>query len=97
MAKQQSNGMFRYWYKGKQFWGITDAEAKKKRDDYKYECEHGIEKPEPIQVIDLAEQWLPLKAGIDRRTYNQYVTVMEKMTGIIGDKYISAVTPSDIK
>lgn len=98
MAKKpQSNGLYRYWYKGKQFWGKTDPEAKSKRDAYKYECEHGIEKPDAISVIDLAEQWLPLKSGIDRRTYNQYVTIMEKMTGVIGDKYVSAVTPSDIK
>lgn len=97
MAKPQANGRFRYWYKGKQFWGDTDLEAKTKRDNYKYECEHGIEKPEPISVIDLVEKWLPLKSGIDRRTYNQYVTIMEKMTEIIGDKYVSAVTPSDIK
>lgn len=98
MAKKpQANGMYRYWYKGKQFWGKTDAEAKQKRDEYKYECEHGIERPEQITVIDLADKWLQTKAGIDRRTYNQYVTVMEKMTGILGDKLVSAVTPADIK
>lgn len=98
MAKKpQANGMYRYWYKGKQFWGKTDAEAKQKRDEYKYECEHGIERPEQITVIDLADNWLQTKAGIDRRTYNQYVTVMEKMTGILGDKLVSAVTPADIK
>lgn len=98
MAKKpQSNGLYRYWYKGKQFWGTTDAEAKKKRDDYKYEIEHGIEKPDFVTVIDLAEEWLPLKAGIDRRTYNQYATIMEKMTDLIGEKYVASVTPSDIK
>lgn len=98
MAKKpQANGLYRYWYKGKQFWGKTDPEAKQKRDDYKYECEHGIEKPEPITVIDLADEWLSLKVGIDRRTYNQYATIMEKMTDTIGDKYVSVVSPSDIK
>ena len=97
MAKKQSNGLYRYWYKGNQFWGKTDPEAKKKRDDYKYECEHGIERPEPVTVIDLADQWLSTKAGIDRRTYNQYVTVMENMTNLIGDKLVSSVSVSDIK
>ena len=100
MAKKQpqKNGLYRYWYKGKQFWGKTDPEAKKKRDDYKYECEHGIEQIEQITVFDLAEKWLPVaKAGASKNTYNQYTTIMEKMTGVIGDKLVSAVTPGDIK
>ena len=98
MAKKpQANGLYRYWYKGKQFWGTTDPEAKQKRDDYKYECEHGIEKPDPISVVDLADKWLSAKAGIEKRTYNQYVTIMEKMTDTIGDKLVSAVSPADIK
>ncbi len=97
MKKPQSNGLYRYWYKGKQFWGQTDSEAKTKRDNYKYECEHGIEKQEPITVIDLADRWMETKAGIDPRTYNQYATVMEKLTDTIGDKYVFAVSPADIK
>ena len=98
MAKLQKQGKyFRAWYKGKRFQGVTPEEAKAKRDQYKYECEHGIERPDPIAVIDLVETWMQLKAGIEKRTYNQYVTIMEKLTGIIGDKLVSAVTPGDIK
>lgn len=95
--KKRADGYYVAWYRGKQFLGKTEPEAKQKRDNYKYECEHGIEKPEQITVVDLAETWLSTKAGIEKRTYNQYVTVMEKMTDIIGEKYVSAVTPSDIK
>lgn len=95
--KQRSDGYYCAWYKGKQFLGKTEQEARQKRDDYKYECEHGIERPEPITVVDLAESWLELKSGIQKQTYNQYVTVMEKMTNLIGDKYVSAVSPADIK
>ena len=100
MAKLKKNdrGYFTAWYKGKQFSAKTEAEAKAKRDQYKYECEHGIEQQKPITVIDLAEQWLPVaKAGVGKGTYNQYVTVMEKMTETIGNKFVSAVTPGDIK
>lgn len=98
MAKLKKQGeYYRAWYKGKRFQGKTPEEAKKKRDDYKYECEHGIEKPDPITIVDLAETWLSTKAGIDKRTYNQYVTIMEKMTDTIGDKLVSAVSPADIK
>ena len=96
--KAQANGLYRYWYNGKQFWGKTDAEAKKKRDDYKYECEHGIEQVEPITVFDYVEKWLPVaKAGVSTTTYNQYATIMEKLTDVIGDKMVNAVTPNDIK
>ena len=96
--KQNSKGYYCAWYHGKQFYGKTEAEAIAKRDTYKYECEHGIEKAEPITVFDLSEQWLPVaKAGASKTTYNQYVTIMEKMTDIIGNKYVSSVRPADIK
>ena len=97
MAKKV-NGLYRYWYKGKQFYGKTDPEAKKKRDDYKYEVEHGIEQIEPKTVFEYASEWLPVaKAGISKTTYNQYATIMEKLTDSIGEKYISSVSPNDIK
>lgn len=95
--KRRSDGYYCAWYNGKQFLGKTEPEARQKRDAYKYECEHGIEKPDPVRVIDLAETWMSAKAGIDRRTYNQYATIMEKLTDIVGDKIVSAVSPSDIK
>lgn len=95
---KRKDAYYRYWYKGKQFYGKTDAEAKAKRDEYKYECEHGIEKPEQITVFDLVSKWLPVaKVGIQSTTYNQYATCMEKLTDTIGNKLVSAVTPGDIK
>ena len=98
MSKKRKDGYYCMWYKGKQFLGRTEAEATKKRDDYKYECEHGIESIMPISVFDLAEQWLPVaKAGVGKGTYNQYATIMEKLTDIIGNKIVSAVSPGDIK
>ena len=96
--KQRPDGYYCAWYNGKQFLGKTPDEAKAKRDTFRYEMEHGIEKQEPITVFDLCDQWLPVaKAGVAKNTYNQYATIMEKMTGIIGDKLVSAVTPADIK
>ena len=96
--KQRPDGYFCAWYKGKQFLGKTEPEARQKRDEYKYECEHGIEKPKSITVFDLCDEWLPVsKANASRTTYNQYVTVMEKLTAVIGEKLVSAVTPADIK
>lgn len=96
--KTQSDGRCRAYYRGKRFSGKSSEEARAKRDAYKYEVEHGIEKPEMIPVVDLVEEWLPVaKVGVDSRTYNQYATVMEKMTGVIGNKLVAAVTPADIK
>ena len=96
--KKRKDGYYCAWYKGKQFLGKTAQEAESKRNNYKYECEHGIERPDPITVFDLAESWLPIaKAGVGKGTYNQYVSIMEKMTNVIGDKYISSVSPADIK
>jgi len=95
---KRNDDLHRYWYHGKQFYGKTDAEAREKRDRYKYECEHGIEQQQPISVFNLADKWLPVaKASVEKNTYNQYATIMEKMTGVIGDKLVSAVTPADIK
>lgn len=95
--KQRSDGYYCAWYKGRQFLGKTESEARQKRDNYRYECEHGIEKPEIITVFDLAEKWLPVaKAGVSNTTYNQYTTILEKLTDVIGDKYVAAVTPADI-
>lgn len=97
-AKKRSDGYYCKWYKGKQFLGRTEAEAAAKRDEYKYECEHGIEKQKPITVYDLADQWLPVaKANVGKGTYNQYATVMDKLIEVTGNKLVSAVTPADIK
>jgi len=95
--KTQSDGRCRAYYKGKRFSGKTSEEARAKRDAYKYEVEHGIERPDPIPVVDLVETWLQLKSGIEKRTYNQYVTVLEKLTNTIGNKLVCAVSPADIK
>lgn len=96
--KQRNDGYFCAWYKGKQFLGKTAPEAEAKRNRYKYEMEHGIEQQEPVTVFELAEKWLPVsKASVAKGTYNQYVTIMEKLTDTVGDKLVSAVAPADIK
>lgn len=95
---QSSDKYFRFWYKGKQFYDTNREIAKQKRDDYKYECEHGIERPEPITVFDLAEQWLPVaKASVAKGTYNQYASIMDRMIEVVGDKYVASVSPADMK
>ena len=94
---QREDKLYRKWYHGVQFYGKTEKEAEEKRNEYKYEVEHGIERPKPIRVVDLVEKWLPVaKAGVARRTYNQYVGIFEVLTEEIGNKMVSSVTPADI-
>ena len=96
--KKRKDGYYCAWYKGKQFLGKTATEAEAKRDQYKYECEHGIEQVKPKTVYDYAAEWMPVaKANTSKTTYNQYMTIMEKLTDTIGEKYLSSVTPNDIK
>ena len=96
--KQRNDGYYRTWYKGKQFLGKTQAEAEAKRNEYKYEVEHGIERCESISLFDFIAKWLPVsKANVTKHTYNHYVHIFEILTDICGDKEISSVKPSDIK
>lgn len=96
--KKNENDLFRAWYKGKQFYGKTEAEAKAKRDEYKYECEHGIEQIIPKTVYEFSSDWLPVaKASVKKNTYNQYASIIDILNSVVGDKLVSAVTPMDIK
>ena len=96
--KKRKDGYYCAWYNGKQFLAKPAQEAEAKRNAYRYECEHGIERPEQVTVFDLVSQWLPVaKASVAKGTYNQYASIMEKLTDTVGEKYVSAVSPADIK
>ena len=95
--KKRADGYYCAWYMGKQFVARTEKEAIRKRDDYRYECEHGIERPKPMRVFEFAEKWLSTtKANVQDRTYNDYARHLERLTDVCGDKLLSAVTPMDI-
>ena len=86
------------YYHGKRFYGRTQAEADARRDDYKYEMEHGIEQIKPITVREYAKDWLPsAKAGVDTKTFSDYQKQIDRLVSVLGDKQMSAVTPDDIK
>lgn len=93
----RKDGRFQRKYRGKYFYGDSDEEAKRLRDDYKYQCEHGIDQIRNITVHDYAAQWLPIaKSSVSDKCYNDYVTQMEALVKSCGDKYMNAVTPNDI-
>jgi len=95
--KPRSDGRYQRKYKGKYFYGSTPEEAERLRDEYKYQCEHGIEQIRNITVSDYAEEWLPIaKSSVSDKCYNDYAVQLEALTAVCGDKYMNAVVPNDI-
>ena len=95
--KQRADGRYCAVYRGKQFMSFDMDEALRQRDDYKYRCEHGIDEIRRIAVKDYVAEWLPLyKHGkVQLNTYNQYAGLFEKLNSVIGNIYMSNVTPDD--
>ena len=98
-VKPRADGRYCRKYHGKCFYSnISDDDAKRQRDEYKYQCEHGIDQLRNITVSEYAAQWLPVaKAAVSDKCYNDYAVQMESLTSVCGDKYINAVVPLDIK
>ena len=94
----RSDGRYCYKYHGKCFYAYSDDEARRLRDEYKYQCEHGIDQIRNITVSDYADLWLPVaKASVSDKCYNDYAVQLEALTAVCGDKYMNAVMPLDIK
>ena len=94
----RSDGRFQRKYKGKYFYADTDEEARRLRDEYKYQCEHGIDQIRHVTVSDYAAEWLPVaKAAVSDKCYNDYAVQLEALTAVCGDKYMDAVLPKDIQ
>lgn len=84
-------------YKEKCFYGKTLAEATRKRDEYKYRCEHGIGEIRQMTVRQYSEDWLKnYKTGIQTGTFRQYESIVRRLNDSIGDYYLSSVTPDDV-
>ena len=98
-VKPRADGRYCRKYHGKCFYSnISDDDAKRQRDEYKYQCEHGIDQLRNITVSEYAAQWLPVaKAAVSDKCYNDYAVQMESLTSVCGDKYMNAVVPLDIK
>ena len=94
--KKRADGRYCAVYKGKQFYSRDPDEAIRLRDDYKYRCEHGYDDLRQISVKDYAAEWLPLyKSGVQLNTYNQYANLFNKLSSVIGNVKMHAVTPDD--
>ena len=83
-------------YKGKFFYGKTSEEANRKRENYRYRCEHEIGEIRKMTVRDYVDEWLPnYKAGVQKNTYHQYESIMKVLCDSIGNYYLSSVTTDD--
>lgn len=92
------DGRYCYKYHGRCFYSHSDDEARRLRDEYKYQMEHGIDQIRNITVSDYASQWLPVaKASVTDKTYNDYAVQLEALTAVCGNKYMNAVLPLDIQ
>ncbi len=96
-ATLRKDGRYVARYKDKYFYGKTPEEANDLRDEYKYQCTHGIEQIRNITVADYAAKWLPVaKASVSDKCYNDYANQLDVLTEVCGEKYMNAVVPDDI-
>lgn len=97
--KQRPDGRFQCEYKGKFFYGKTQSEAIKKRNEYKKDLEAGLRaEAAGVTVQEYAAQWVNIyKAHVANKTYNEYVRFLNRACGVFGSKKIRDVVSSDIK
>lgn len=95
--KQRKDNRFRARYHGKEFYGTTQTEAYKKRDEYKDLVKQGL-RTEEVTVREYSAKWLPThRSDVKKRTYNTYAHYIDVANEVIGDIPLINVTPSDIR
>lgn len=94
---QRSDGRFRCWYRGRQFYGSTMREAYAKRDAYKRALELG-ENPNRVTVRVYGDYWLPVaKSDVSPSTYEFDRLMLSKLTDDLGDVPLQNIRATDIK
>lgn len=95
--KRRADGRYACKYQGKFFYGSTQSEAFRARDEYKktLATREALSSP---KVAEYAAGWLPVhKSEVSDRYYNACAIIIDKMTDMLGDKCLDEVTSSDIK
>ncbi len=97
--KKRADGRFRVRYKGKEFYGATQAEANAKRDAYKKELAKGLrEEMLGVRFDEYAVQWLETyKTECSKNTYNAYVYMINRAIDHIGAMRLAEITQTDIQ
>lgn len=94
--KKRADGRYRCKYKGHYFYGSSPSEAFAARDLF---IRQGEGSAVPILTVEeYAGKWLPAhKAGVKKRTYDDYERTIRILVNAIGFKPIQDVTTTDIK
>lgn len=95
--KRRKDGRYCCKYHGIQFMGATEEEAFALRDEYKQQEKSGEFKRKNQNFYEYAMQWMQdYKSHLAQRAYNSMVSTLERFINTIGNKLLSAYTPSDI-
>lgn len=94
---KRSDGRYKVKYQEKQFYGKTQAEAIRKRDEYIRALRAGLQTTCPT-VSSYAVAWLPIHKGtVAQNTYNAYAGALDVLIGMYGKLLLSEITPTMIK
>lgn len=92
--QKRPDGRYMCRYQGICFYGDTELEALKKRDEYKNAARR-LDRT-PMTVARYAAKWLPLhKRGVSKKTYNDYAKQIDALIEAIGDIPLNKVTVDD--
>lgn len=101
--KQRADKRFRAWYKGKQFYGDTQREARAKRDEYKRQVEAGLNVTD-ITAGEYCAKWLvTYKSSVSDRTQRAWRAMLKKFCAFeahktqIGFLPLKQITASDVQ
>lgn len=96
---RRSDGRFRVKYKGKQFYGNTQAEAIRARDEYKKQLETGIKEEQlGLTVTTYSARWVSTyKANVTPNVYNTHVRILNRFCELYGDRRMMDITAIDIQ
>ena len=94
--KRRSDGRYACRYQDMWFYGNTENEALRAREDYKNaQMELG---PRPPTLNEFAERWLPLRTeGNSHATVAAITHMLRKFLKHIGNRFAHEVTPLDIR
>lgn len=94
---KRKDGRYAVKFQGKFFYGSTQNEALRKREEYKQALKEGIKLDCPT-VGKYASAWLPAhKKTVSIKCYNDYAKQLDAMCALIGTLPLNAVTPTDVK
>lgn len=99
--KQRADGRYRCVYQGRAFYGATQAEAYRKRDEYRRMVEAGLRREaNGLTVYDYAMRWVSVyKSHLSDGAYNQHVRILNRFCEFnnYGTLRMADITTHDIQ